>query len=138
MNRADLKQVSMIRQREARALLDAGLFHGSYYLLGYAVECALKACVAKQVNRFDFPNKELTNKVYTHNLEQLVSAAGLAEDLANDKKARRPLALNWATANEWREESRYNPVISEKEARDMYSACTEQKDGILPWIRERW
>jgi HEPN domain-containing protein len=32
-------------------LLEAGLYAGAYYLAGYAVECALKACIAKKTAR---------------------------------------------------------------------------------------
>jgi len=38
-------------------LLRLGLFDGAYYLAGYAVECALKACIAKGTQRFEFPDK---------------------------------------------------------------------------------
>ena len=31
----------------------------AYYMIGYCVECALKACIAKQIRRFDFPDKKL-------------------------------------------------------------------------------
>ena len=56
-NREALQLISRQRKREAAALLRAKLFPGAYYLAGYAVECALKACVAKQTNKHDFPNK---------------------------------------------------------------------------------
>ena len=86
MNRESLQQISRIRTQEANALLDAGCYPGAYYLIGYAVECALKACVARQVKRFDFPDKFLANKVFTHNLEKLVGLAGLGSDFMNDMK----------------------------------------------------
>ena len=34
---------------DARALLAAGCWAGAYYLAGYALECALKACILKFV-----------------------------------------------------------------------------------------
>ena len=49
LNRDNLQRVSDLRAEEARLLLDNGHYPGAYYLLGYAVECALKACIAKQV-----------------------------------------------------------------------------------------
>src|SRR5262249_10273775 len=55
MTRADLQQLSRLRRREARVLLDAGHSAGAYYLVGYAVECALKACIARSTRRYDFP-----------------------------------------------------------------------------------
>ncbi len=55
MNRADFKRLSNLRVREAKVLLDKGLFAGAYYLAGYAVECAMKARIAGQTRRHDFP-----------------------------------------------------------------------------------
>ena len=49
MNRTDLQQPALTRLAEAKALLAAGFPAGAYYLAGYAVECALKACIAKDV-----------------------------------------------------------------------------------------
>ena len=47
MDRRELQSLSRVRAKEAKALLDAGLHEGAFYLAGYAVECALKACIAK-------------------------------------------------------------------------------------------
>lgn len=57
MNRDDLQKLARLRLREARALLDRDLYPGAYYLSGYVVECALKACIAKSTKKFDFPDK---------------------------------------------------------------------------------
>ena len=54
MNRNDFQKISRLRVKEAKALLDSGYPVGAYYLMGYAVECALKACIAKQTKRYDF------------------------------------------------------------------------------------
>jgi HEPN domain-containing protein len=78
MNRKAFQEISKIRVREAQELLDAGHYPGAFYLIGYAVECALKACVSKQVKRYDFPDKKLATEAFTHDLEKLVRVAGLA------------------------------------------------------------
>jgi hypothetical protein len=41
MNRTTFQRISEIRRREALVLLTAGEYPGAYYLVGYAVECAL-------------------------------------------------------------------------------------------------
>ena len=46
MNRADFQRLADVRIDEAGVLLAAGRWSGAYYLAGYAVECALKACIA--------------------------------------------------------------------------------------------
>jgi HEPN domain-containing protein len=137
MNRKTFQEISRIRAREARALLDAGYCSGAYYLVGYAVECALKACVSKQVKRYDFPDKKLANEAFTHDLEKLVRVAGLAPDFERDKRANPDLELNWAVVKDWSESTRYDFGITKVQARDLYSACTG-RNGVLPWIRKRW
>lgn len=138
MNRLILQQISRRRVKEASTLLKAGHFHGSYYLIGYAIETALKACIAKQVRRYDFPDKKLANEAFTHDLEKLVRLAGLWPTLEKDMKAIRTLELNWAIVKDWSETSRYELSITEAQARDMYSACTARKNGILAWIKRQW
>lgn len=138
MNRVDLKRISMIRQREARVLRDAGCFPGSYYLTGYAVECALKARIAKRVQRHDFPDKELGIEAYTHNLKVLMRVAGLDREFEHDMKANSALRFNWLVVASWSESSRYEHQVTKQEAFDMYAACTARKDGILSWLRKRW
>jgi HEPN domain-containing protein len=138
MNRSHLQVLSKIRRREAAVLLKAKLYDGAYYLMGYAVECALKACIAKQTRKHDFPNKDLANKVFVHNLGQLLGLAGLQTDLEAARKANSALDLNWAVVKDWKESERYVTGTTSNEARDMYIACTSRKNGILPWIRARW
>src|SRR5436190_20323748 len=87
MNRNDLRRLSRIRLKEARALLEAKCFDGAYYLCGYAVECALKACIAKRTRRHDFPDKKTVADSYSHNLVNLVGVAGLTA-LLNEEVAR--------------------------------------------------
>jgi len=126
-----------MRVQEAAALLAAGYYPGAYYLIGYAVECALKACVAKQVKRFDFPDKKLANEAFTHHLETLIRVAGLEPEFKRDCKANSELDLNWATVKDWSEAVRYRTDITELEARDLYDACTG-RNGVLPWVKKRW
>ena len=137
MNRTLFKQISLQRVNEARCLLDGGYWPGAYYLIGYSVECALKACVSKQVKRYDFPDKKLANEAFTHDLEKLVRVAGLAPTFSNDRKSNPNLELNWAIVKEWRQSSRYEIAIDKVQAREMFYACTG-RNGILPWIKRQW
>jgi len=57
LDRKDLQELSRVRLKEATALMQAGFFDGAYYLAGYAVECAIKACIAKGTRRYEFPDK---------------------------------------------------------------------------------
>lgn len=126
-----------MRQREAKVLLAAKHFQGAYYLIGYSVECALKAAIAHQTNRYDFPDKNFAAQVFSHELTALLKLAGLKVALDASLSASPVLATKWAIVKDWSVESRYRSVVSAQTARDMYSACTS-RSGILPWIRERW
>jgi HEPN domain-containing protein len=137
MNRKIFQELTKVRVREARTLLEAHHYPGAYYLIGYAVECALKACVSKQVKRYDFPDKKFADKVYTHSLEALVGVAGLSFDLNRDRKVNSNFDTNWRVVKDWNESFRYDLGITKQQARDLYSACTG-KYGILSWIRKRW
>jgi hypothetical protein len=138
MNRADFQKVSTLRVSEAKVLIDNGYFAGAYYLLGYSIECALKACISKQVKQYDFPDKKLIIESYTHNLETLLNLSGYKNELYNGFKLDPVLEQNWATVKDWKEDSRYNVTITEKDARDLYSAVTQRKSGVLTWLIKRW
>lgn len=126
-----------MRISEAKALRDSSCFAGAYYLCGYAIECALKACVSKQVRENDFPDKELANKAHTHNLERLLSISGLEPDYVRDIKNNEQLKVNWAIIKDWNEASRYRVDIDKEEAHDLIDACIGDH-GILDWIKAKW
>ena len=50
---------------------------GCYYLAGHAVEAALKACIAKATRRYEFPDKDRANRVFTHDSVKLLREAQL-------------------------------------------------------------
>lgn len=135
--RADLQALSRIRRREARSLLDVGLPAGAYYLTGYSIECALKACVARRTPKFSFPEKERALESYTHDLTKLLRVAGLDKAFDAAAHASPALARNWAIAKDWKETSRYDHTIDMKQARALYKAATGQ-NGVLPWLRQNW
>jgi HEPN domain-containing protein len=57
MNRADFQQLAELRLQDAEALLQAGRYEAAYYLAGYAIECALKACIAKRTEAESSPHE---------------------------------------------------------------------------------
>ena len=136
MNKAELENLAAIRIKEAEILLTADCYQGAYYLAGYALECTLKACIAKQVKEFDFPDKKLANASYTHKLADLVITAGLKQKLTEQEKQNEEFKLNWAVVIEWSEESRYKFAITKQEAHDLFSAITDNESGILPWLKK--
>ena len=138
MNRGDFQLLTRERRREASSLLKQGHSLGAYYLMGYAIECALKACIAKQTKKHDFPDKRLAQQPHTHDLQVLVRLAGLGPALEEKRRKSKPFELNWAIIKDWSETVRYDLNITRRQARDFYSACTARKHGVLTWIWSRW
>jgi len=107
---------------------------GAYYLAGYAVECGFKACIAKQVRRYDFPDKRLAQAGHTHNLAELRGLAGLSENVVAMPGNVSP---NWLVANDWTELGRYE-ARSMAEATALVEAVGHPNDGVLVWLKQHW
>ena len=137
MNRDDFRQIARIRLKEAQTLLKNGNFDGAYYLSGYAIECGLKACIAKKTKKYDFPDEKTVKSSYTHDLEQLIGVAGLKQDLQNELNTNNKFAINWAVVKDWDEVSRYERN-SNKKALDLYSAIANRRNGVLKWVQRFW
>jgi HEPN domain-containing protein len=137
MNRKDFQIIANTRLREARVLLKNKNYDGAYYLCGYVVECGLKACIAKNTRRYDFPDKKTINESWTHDLTKLLKIAGLEIDLDKNIKADKVFGVNWTNTKDWNEESRYEKH-TEKAAQDLYTAITDRKWGIFQWIKRHW
>jgi HEPN domain-containing protein len=112
MNRGELQQLAEDRAEDAQILLAAGRWSGAYYLAGYAVECGLKACVLVHIERTGviFEDKKYAERCWTHDLEDLVTLAGLQQSMAVDGTTNANLADNWQVAKDWNELSRYQQV----------------------------
>jgi HEPN domain-containing protein len=99
LNRVDFQQLAELRLQDAKVLVDQGRYEAAYYFAGYAVECALKACIAKKTKEHDFPGKD-SQRLYTHRLETLLEYAGT--DVA-DSLADPAVAPNWSVVVRWNE-----------------------------------
>ena len=137
MNRSDFQKLAELRVREAKKLLENNCFEGAYYLLGYAVECAFKACIAKQTKRYDFPDKN-ASKLYTHVLTDLLSYSGLKQLHRSEIKNNKTFELNWAIVKDWRADKRYSIGITEQEVKDFHSAVLTRTNGVFAWLRKQW
>jgi hypothetical protein len=138
MNKSDLETLVDVRVKEAKLLPDNKCYEGAYYLLGYALECAIKACIAKQVREHDFPDKQLANASYTHKLGDLLGVAGLKQKLQEKEKTDEDFKLNWAVANRWSEDVRYEHTVEEATVKDFFEAITNNRSGILIWVKSWW
>jgi HEPN domain-containing protein len=138
MNRSDFQKLAELRIKDAEILLTRKAYSGAYYLAGYSVECALKACVAKQTKQYDFPpHRKIIEKIYTHEIGGLVKSAELETQLDKVKKENKSFETNWAIVKDWTEESRYKEY-NQKEAEDLISAISNSQNGVLQWLKLHW
>lgn len=137
MTRDHLKQLTRLRLREARLLLNNNNYSGAYYLIGYSVECSLKACISRRMRQNEIPDKKLINECYTHNLKDLVRLANLEPQRLALEIANANFAANWAIVKDWNETSRYK-TFTQIEAQELYNSITTRSGGILQWIRQYW
>jgi len=137
VNRRELQVLAQTRLVESKALLRAGLPDGAYYLAGYSVECALKACIARSTRRHDFPDKDTVIKIYTHDLEKLVVAAKLEDERRAQAKSDPVFRGNWDVVKQWSEQTRYRRHDLEI-ARKLVEAIGGREHGILAWIKRHW
>jgi hypothetical protein len=138
VTRADFQALADVRIAEAKGLLDLGMWDGAYYLAGYAMEVALKACVIKKVMETDaFQDKKFSEKCWTHDIGELVVLAGLKPAWSAATAADGDLSGNWGIAKEWTEQKRYHR-IPEVEAKNLYNAVADPTHGVLQWIKTQW
>jgi len=98
------------------------------------VECGLKACVLAYLEtHIDIIFRE---KRFSE-LKALVELAALDANLEADMTGNPILRGNWGVAKDWKETSRYEEK-TEREARTLFEAITNEPNGVLRWIRGHW
>jgi HEPN domain-containing protein len=138
VTRAEFQALADVRLQEAKTLLDAGLWDGAYYLAGYAVEVALKACIINRVMATDaFPEKKFSENCWTHDLGKLMNLAGLELVWNAATAADSILSGNWGIVRLWSEQTRYHRITN-AEAVSLYHAVSEVTPGVLTWIKTQW
>jgi len=136
LTRKHFQLLAQLRADEAAVLVRNRKKMGAFYLGGLAIECALKACIAKKTRRYEFPrDRKYVDKVYSHDLSELLKLAGLNDQLDQDLKSNRNLATNWGVVKSWNIDSRYE--ASGLKGSDM-NVAVNSADGVLQWIKLRW
>lgn len=127
-----------MRLEDARILLLNRRYAAAYYLSGYAVECGLKACIARLAKRHEFPpERRFIDDVYSHDLGKLVARAGLGDALDDQVKADARFQTNWGIVKDWSERSRYERTTRQA-AQALYDAVSDSMSGVMQWLRQHW
>jgi len=138
MTRKDFQNLALERLGDVKVLHKHGRFSAAHYLVGYVVECALKACIAKQTRAEEFPPKEnVVRKYYTHDLAGLMAGAELGKKLEDQIKDDKEFEKRWNLVKRWNENRRYEQ--HEKiEAKELIEAIEHPDHGVLPWLKNFW
>ena len=140
LSRSDLQTLARRRLKESKVLLDNRCYEGAFYLVGYAVECAVKACIAKQMRKGHFPpTRAFVDTCYIHDLARLFRTADLWGAFEADMLANAALANNWQTIKPWNETKRYDPAkLTRAAAEGAYAGVADPVNGVFQWLRLRW
>ena len=133
------KKLAVQKTKGAKILFKNGCYNDSYYLAGYAIECALKACYCKSINAQTFPPaKNIYDKLYQHGLNKLLDVSGVKSQFDQEVSNNIKLQTNWNVTKDWTYESRYANSIKKTEAEALIKAITANRVGILTWIKKVW
>ena len=132
--REEFQQLADLRAEEAAVLAKNGKEQGAYYLAGLAIECALKACIAKRTRGHQYPPKN-TGQYYDHNLDVLLQLADLCNQLEGEMKRSARFANNRDTVHDWDVEKRYE--ATGLKGTEMVTAVNSV-DGVLQRLKHYW
>jgi HEPN domain-containing protein len=138
-DRAHFQRLAELRLAEARILAREGQFSGAYYIAGYAIECALKARIAALFRENEIPDRNLVNRVYTHDLTALLNPSGLEKPLERDRQSNKDLDRRWSIVKNWTEQARYS-TWTEQEAVAIIDAIDGdgKSGGLFQWLSAHW
>ena len=137
VSRGDLQRLAVSRLDDAKLLLRRHRDASAYYLAGYAIELALKAAIARRIERHVLPDPGFIREVYQHDLDRLISVARLRVELDSARRANARFDGNWTVVSDWGVESRYE-LIDRRRSVALVRAVGETSTGVLPWVQQYW
>ncbi|HUU83426.1 MAG TPA: hypothetical protein VM243_07980 [Phycisphaerae bacterium] len=119
------RKASIHRRDDAEALRGAKRWWGSMYMLGYAVECSLKARLMERFSAFHLQDleRELSDRLQkqvdlrTHSLDILLEYTQSEHRLSE-------IGEDFNVCRRWRVEWRYRPTLGTEQAcEEFFEAC---------------
>jgi len=120
---SELRRVARDRLDDAAVLLGSARYDGAAYLVGYAVEIALKGRISKSLKWLDFPETTKEFEGYstfrTHKLPILLRLSGREEVIKTKYFA------EWSAVSAWDPETRYRPSgsVGQRDAELMIASA---------------
>lgn len=145
----DLRNIAKKRLATVKLLIDARDWEMAAYMMGYTLECALKAAACKTLHLPDYPptNKNKEDAYFkTHQFEQLLIVSGLSHILSPTGNVQ--AYRNWSMftidySGDWIT-MRYNESqmkkFNETKVRQLYACLYDDKDSIIKTIsgQRKW
>src|SRR3989344_421026 len=140
-NAADFKKIAEARLSTVDTLIQAEDWDGAAYMMGFVLECALKAATCKTLKLTSYPentrNKKTDSFFMTHVFDQLLTVSGLADTFS----AQGPVSAfrNWSEftkeyEGEWTA-MRYDrdrlAQFDEIKVKHLYNNLKEVPDGVI-------
>ncbi len=135
----DLRQVVKTKLKAAKILFDAGEYTTAGYLLGYVVECSLKAVICKKLKLTNYPDSGKHFDIFaSHDFDRLLMLSGYSEEITLTTNT--TLFNNWSIlTKDWKPEIRYSvTAYTANNIHDKIAALEDRADGFLVWIKKRW
>jgi hypothetical protein len=139
VNQLGLQKLARERILDAEALLKGDRWSFAYYVAGYAVECALKSCLLARMiyTGWEFQEKAKISDCLVHDFGSLVNLSGLTDELNTQLASNPSFVGNCGITTEWKVTDRYE-LKTEAEAKALFTAITEDPNGVLKWIMNYW
>lgn len=137
LSRNDLQKLAQLRLEDSIVLYQAGKASSAYYLAGYSIELALKACISKLFQSDVIPDKAFVQAIYTHSLESLLNVAGLLPQFKEDSKNDSQFAAYWGIVSKWSETSRYQ-LWDSVTAATLIQSINDPDHGVFQWVKKHW
>lgn len=137
--RSEWRELAKEHLSDLKALRAAERWSAIYHIAGVAVECGLKAIIARTFKLHCWPEKNLEQKIYQHTAkrleEQLPNFA--KTDLQNEQRRDPEFWIHWQLMLSWDVDTRYKSY-SQAEADGIYVAVTQPRHGVARWLRRHW
>jgi len=138
IKKTELQALAQAKIDDAILLYNNQRYSNAYYLAGYAIELALKACIASQFTADTIPDKSFVVDIYGgHDLQKLIRLDGLSSELQAQSDRDVNFSTNWALVAQWSEAKRYATTDSIT-AQAFFLAITDPDSGVLQWIKKFW
>jgi hypothetical protein len=109
-------------------------------LIGYVVECGLKAMICKRLNLIEYPDTgKYTDVFASHALDRLLILSGYSSDIEITKNP--DLFNNWSKlTKDWKPEIRYiQGAYSKNVIAEKIAALEDNTNGLLLWFKKgKW